>query len=106
MLDDIDTGRKKRSPIIDKPNNSITIRRQPSSKRRPQRYDAWYMPRKYWSRVKETTNRTSTLQRLRTDPKYLYKTLYDGGSEFPFQPECQKDKAYLQQLETFNRNRE
>lgn len=47
------------------------------------RYDAWYMPIKYWSKVKETANPSNTLSKLKQDPKYLFKNLYKRLSDFP-----------------------
>jgi hypothetical protein len=74
--------------------------------RKVERYDAWYMPRKYWSKIKEKFNQTSTLQKLKTDPRYLYKNLYEGTCEFPLDDQASpKDQAFMQQLETFERNK-
>lgn len=42
------------------------------------------MPKKYWSKIKDTSNRSSMLQNLRADPAYLFKTLYDCSSEVTF----------------------
>lgn len=71
----------KREPTIGKTKHP-PLKKQ-SGRRTQPRYDAWYMPRKYWSKVKDTADRSSKLHKLRTDPKHLYKTLYDSGMQSP-----------------------